>query len=76
MIKNVPSKVAAGPPGSAANTFPALSIINTPLVVPAGAFFKPIADIRVPPTSQIRGYGRFCLVWKVVLAFVESLERP
>ena len=73
---NIPSKVAAGPPGSAARTFPALSTTNTPLVVPAGAFFNPIADMSVPPTSQRRGYGRFCLVLKVVLAFVESLESP
>lgn len=75
-MKNIPSKVAAGPPGSAAKTFPALSITNTPLVVPAGAFFNPTAEISVPPTSQRRGYGRFCLVLKVVFAFVESFDKP
>lgn len=70
------SSVPEGEPGSAASTFPALSTTKTPLVVPVGAFFSPIAEISVPPTSQRRGYGRFCLVLKVVFDLGLSVERP
>lgn len=70
------STVGAGPPGSAASTFPLLSTTKTPRVVPFGAFFKPIALISVKDWSHRSGYGRFCFVLKVVLAFGLSLLSP
>ena len=69
-------KSEARTPGSAANTFPSLSTTNTPLVVPFGAFFIPIAAIKVAAGSQSSAYGRLCLVLKVVFDFGESVERP
>jgi hypothetical protein len=70
------STVPSGLPASAASTFPLLSITKTPRVVPLGAFLRPIASMSVWLGSQRRGYGRFCLVLKVVFAFGESFERP
>jgi hypothetical protein len=70
------SNVPPGDPGPAARTFPDFSITKTPRVVLEGAFFRPIAEMRVELGSQRRGYGSFCFSLKVVLAFGESLERP
>ena len=70
------STVEDGLPGSAARTFPLLSTTKTPRVVPLGAFFSPIALIRVAAGSQRSGYGRFCFVLKVVFALGESLLKP
>lgn len=70
------STVAAGPPGVAASTLPALSTTKTPRVVPLGAFFRPMAPIRVACGSQSSGYGSFCFALKVVLALGESVDRP
>lgn len=69
-------KVASGPPASRSKTLPFLSTTMTPRVVPLGAFLKPIASISDEFESQRSGYGKLCLVWKVVLAFGESPERP
>lgn len=68
--------VPSGLPASAARTFPALSTTNTPRVVPLGAFLRPMAAMSVWEGSQSNGYGRSCLVLKVVFAFGESFDRP
>lgn len=70
------STVASGPPACRSKTLPFLSMEKTPLVVPFGAFWNPIAPINVELVSQRRGYGKLCLVLNVVFAFGESVERP
>ena len=44
--------------------------------MPFGAFFIPIAEIKVLLGSQSSGYGSFCFSLKVVLDLVESAESP
>lgn len=70
------STLPAGDPGSAARTLPCLSTTKTPRIVPLGAFFKPMAPINVADGSHKRGYVRFCLVLKAVLALGESVDKP
>jgi hypothetical protein len=70
------SRVAAGPPGSAARTSPSFLTTKTPRVVPLGAFFSPIASMSDAEGSHSRGYGSFCLSLKVVLALGESVLKP
>jgi hypothetical protein len=70
------STVASGPPGWRRRILPALSITQTPLMVPRGDFLNPMALIKVDAVSQSREYGRFCLDLKLVLAFGESADRP
>lgn len=45
-------------------------------MVPLGAFFMPIALIKVAAGSQSKVYGNLCLVLKELLDLGESLERP
>lgn len=70
------SRVAAGPPGSAARTSPSFLTTKTPRVVPLGAFFRPIASMSEAEGSHSRGYGSFCLSLNVVFALGESVLRP
>ena len=70
------STVAAGPPGSATRTLPALSTTKTPRWVPLGLFLKPMAAMSVCAGSHSSGYGRFCFSLKVVLALGESALSP
>ena len=63
-------------PASAASTFPSLSTTKTPLVVPLGGFFIPIAPIKLTAGSHSSVYGKFCFVLNVAFDLGESLDKP